>query len=252
MWTAPRCGNPGHVAALTPTREEILERFGIVVIVSLGWLVVACQPQASHRAEARPDPPPTAQVEELKPPAPKPPEPEPPDPCRGQGPDRDGDGLDDACDDDIDGDGVANASDNCPGEPNADQTDVNTNGVGDVCDQELDWDLDGLADRKDNCPKVPNPDQSNRDRDKLGDACDDDLDGDRVHNDDDNCALWRNRDQEDRNANLIGDACEDKPCVGNDCGGCGELPVIPDNPCELCERGMWLCQSRETVRCDCP
>ena len=35
---------------------------------------------------------------------------------------------------DTDGDGVADAADNCPGASNADQSDVDGDGVGDICD----------------------------------------------------------------------------------------------------------------------
>lgn len=48
--------------------------------------------------------------------------------------DVDGDGLGDVCDDDIDGDGILNAEDNCPSTANADQEDLDENGIGDVCD----------------------------------------------------------------------------------------------------------------------
>jgi MYXO-CTERM domain-containing protein len=40
-----------------------------------------------------------------------------------------------------------------------------------------DSDGDGLGDASDNCPDVPNPDQADGDGDGLGDVCDDDLDG---------------------------------------------------------------------------
>ena len=46
---------------------------------------------------------------------------------------------------DSDGDGVPDASDNCPGIVNPDQQDADGDTVGDACD---------------NCPEVPNPDQS--------------------------------------------------------------------------------------------
>jgi len=40
---------------------------------------------------------------------------------------------------DIDGDGVANQVDNCPGTYNPDQGDCNGNGIGDACDPTLQW-----------------------------------------------------------------------------------------------------------------
>ncbi len=48
--------------------------------------------------------------------------------------DLDGDGEGDACDNDIDGDGDLNISDNCPLIVNSDQADADGDGVGDVCD----------------------------------------------------------------------------------------------------------------------
>jgi hypothetical protein len=47
---------------------------------------------------------------------------------------------------DTDGDGVADADDNCPGIANADQEDTNGNGIGDACD-DSDSDQDGYSDR---------------------------------------------------------------------------------------------------------
>jgi hypothetical protein len=40
------------------------------------------------------------------------------------------------CDDDIDGDGVSNDTDNCPETANASQADEDGNGIGDVCDED--------------------------------------------------------------------------------------------------------------------
>ncbi|HYV19501.1 MAG TPA: thrombospondin type 3 repeat-containing protein [Verrucomicrobiae bacterium] len=74
--------------------------------------------------------------------------------------------------DDIDGDGVADAADNCPHSANADQADADGDGSGDACDD---------------CPGLPNADQRDRDRDGLGDACDADRDGDGVPNATDVC-----------------------------------------------------------------
>lgn len=50
-----------------------------------------------------------------------------------------------------------------------------------------DSDSDGVIDDEDNCPEVMNADQADLDEDGMGDACDDDMDGDGVLNDDD-CA----------------------------------------------------------------
>lgn len=71
---------------------------------------------------------------------------------------------------DTDNDGVGDGRDNCPADPNSDQTDTDGDGIGDACD--LDDDGDGIADTNDNCPLVPNPDQADFDQDGIGDACD--------------------------------------------------------------------------------
>lgn len=49
--------------------------------------------------------------------------------------DLDDDGLGDACDEDRDGDGVANASDNCADIANEDQADTDGDGSGDACQE---------------------------------------------------------------------------------------------------------------------
>ena len=64
--------------------------------------------------------------------------------------DTDGDGLGDACDPDIDGDGDLNANDNCPYNANANQSDIDGDGIGDVCDPDADG--DGIPNEED-----PNP-----------------------------------------------------------------------------------------------
>ncbi len=91
---------------------------------------------------------------------------------------------------DDDGDGVPNASDNCPKvfnppfDLNTTQDDADGDGIGDVCDETPctksdgtdacvgDADGDGVKDDKDNCPSVSNADQKDTDSDLKGDACD--------------------------------------------------------------------------------
>ena len=71
----------------------------------------------------------------------------------------------DANPDDLDGDGVLNAADNCPERYNVDQHDEDGDGVGDVCD---------------NCPTIANTNQADVSEtsvpyqlpDGVGDACD--------------------------------------------------------------------------------
>ena len=46
-----------------------------------------------------------------------------------------------------------------------------------VCAVESDADLDLVPDDADNCPDIANPDQSDVDKDQIGDLCDIDADG---------------------------------------------------------------------------
>lgn len=99
--------------------------------------------------------------------------------------DADGDGIGDACDPDADNDGILNDPDNCPLIYNPDQIDTEAGGGdkhGDACD---------------NCPTVMNVDQSDTDKDGLGDVCDDDIDNDSILNHLDNCPYKSNANQLD-------------------------------------------------------
>jgi hypothetical protein len=83
--------------------------------------------------------------------------------------------------DDEDGDGVANAVDNCPLVPNADQSDINMDGIGDACtainqvtgEAVLDSDADVVPDVFDNCWYISNPlqEDSSDPVNGIGDAC---------------------------------------------------------------------------------
>ena len=108
--------------------------------------------------------------------------------------------------DDLDGDGIADVSDNCVGTPNVDQLDTDKDRQGNACD--LDDDNDGVRDADDNCALVANPDQADGDEDAAGDACDDDADGDGIANAADNCPLAANQDQLNLDGDALGDACD--------------------------------------------
>jgi hypothetical protein len=76
----------------------------------------------------------------------------------------------DDTDDDLDG--IPNFQDNCPTTPNADQSDVDQDSIGDLCD---DSDNDGYLDINDNCPDIYNPLQEDDDEDGTGNLCDPDY-----------------------------------------------------------------------------
>ncbi len=144
--------------------------------------------------------------------------------------DSDGDGVADASDNcpaipnpgqgDADGDGRGNVCDNCPSAANANQADADADGLGNVCDAcpndaQNDADADGFCADVDNCPTVSNLDQADEDSDGVGDVCDpcladpsNDVDGDGVCGAVDNCPAVANPGQADLDEDGVGDACE--------------------------------------------
>ncbi len=122
---------------------------------------------------------------------------------------------------DTDADGVCDAVDNCPLEPNPDQADADGDTLGDACDTcptdpGNDDDADGICASSDNCPDDPNPMQDDADADGLGDACDacptdpdNDEDQDQVCGDVDNCPVDFNPCQRDGDGDGSGDYCDD-------------------------------------------
>jgi hypothetical protein len=131
--------------------------------------------------------------------------------------DSDHDGCRDSTEDsDDDNDGVADAADNCKTTPNANQSDIDRDRIGDVCDSDRDG--DGKANGADNCADVANANQADADHDHIGDVCDPDRDGDGVANTTDNCADVANATQADYDSNGKGDACD---------------PVTPTGLCKL-------------------
>jgi hypothetical protein len=150
--------------------------------------------------------------------------------------------------DDTDGDGVPDASDNCPTISNAGQANADGDTAGDACDlcpgtapaaavdangcsqAQVDADADGDCDPgapsggpgpctgTDNCPTTSNPGQANADGDSLGDACDPDADDDGYDNGAESgtplCGNGKNDDDKTGAGLVADDAVIDDGCPG--------------------------------------
>ena len=114
---------------------------------------------------------------------------------------------------------------------------------------EPDADGDGVADADDNCPAVANPDQEDLDQDGLGDVCDADIDGDGAANGDDcepadpaiHPGAGEVCDGVDNNCDgdIDTDTCYDgDPCTDDVCDGAAKKCVNTDNG--TCEGLDWI------------
>ena len=169
--------------------------------------------------------------------------------------------------DDDDGDGLCSSFDNCPDVYNPDQSDVDFDRIGDVCDPcpidpLNDADSDGYCAEVDNCPSTYNPGQEDADNDSVGDVCDicpgfddmadndedgwpdscdicpddfdpfqDDHDNDGIGSWCDNCPITPNPDQEDSDGDGVGDLCD--ICPGYDDNVHSDVDAVPDG-CDNC------------------
>lgn len=138
-----------------------------------------------------------------------------------------------------DTDSIADACDNCMYNDNEDQADQDSDGIGDICEDDTDG--DGIVDSIDNCDTVINADQANADGDSCGDSCDDndgnadicsDADGDLIEDSSDNCPNAANTDQCDTDHDEKGNACEDD--TDGDGNPDSTDTTYPLNPSETC------------------
>jgi len=152
--------------------------------------------------------------------------------------DVDNDNHGDQCDDDMDGDGIPNGSDNCESVANPDQKDEDGDGLGAMCDPDdtppiVDDDGDTIDDAVDNCLGLSNTDQLDTDTDGMGDACDIDKDNDGISNDAEAaiCSSPIPLDplKKDSDADGKDDGMDPCPCDPNvQCGIVTEPPVNTD------------------------
>jgi hypothetical protein len=145
---------------------------------------------------------------------------------------------------DMDDDGIANESDNCPAISNADQADADSDGVGDACDvcpgfdDGLDGDGDGVPDGCDACAGFD--DAVDSDGDSVPDGCDvcplfnDDFDSD-LDGIPDGCDVCPGFDDTaDNDGDNAPDACD--VCAGFDDTLDSDGDSIPDG-CDVCPGG---------------
>ncbi|MCH8252895.1 MAG: hypothetical protein IID36_10630, partial [Planctomycetes bacterium] len=158
---------------------------------------------------------------------------------------------------DTDDDGIPDADDNCPIDPNPDQTDDDGDGRGAACDTDdndpnvcADTDGDGCDDcssgtfdpgNDDADPNTPDPDPicvidgggGGGGGDPDPDDCDDDADDDGVCDDVDNCPGVSNPDQIDADGDGRGAACDSDDDNPNECAD------TDGDTCDDCSSGTY-------------
>lgn len=114
------------------------------------------------------------------------------------------------CSPDTDGDGIRDATDNCPADLNPLQLDDDGDGAGNSCD---------------NCLGLANPGNPDLDGDGVGDLCDDDEDGDGINRETE--LLWSMNPRDvDSDGDTISDSDEYLPNSPTDTDGDGLVDAV--------------------------
>jgi len=143
--------------------------------------------------------------------------------------DTDSDGQGDVCDDDDDGDGTLDVSDNCSLITNANQLDTDNDEQGNVCD--VDDDNDGMLDAVDALP-LDASESIDTDRDGIGNNVDTDDDGDGVPDAVDLFPLDRYE-----SADIDGDGTGDNADNDDDNDNIVDIPVVSVGASQVCALG---------------
>lgn len=139
---------------------------------------------------------------------------------------------------DTDGDGIVDTDDNCPDSANPDQSDLDADTIGDMCD--LDIDGDGVPNTEDTFP-LDGTESNDNDADGTGDNADADDDNDNVLDindafpfdnaeatDSDNDGIGNNADTDDDNDGVldVNDNCPLQPGTMENSGCPSTEPII--------------------------